>query len=364
MRKGSSLHRFLSRIYWWYHRRWEAYLERKRCRELRRRIRSPFGKKVYLIGTPTHENVGDSAIVLAQKAFLQKCGWEAERVIEITDVQYRRDWEKICKWIPKGALITQLGGGHMGNQWVEEEKLHQQQVLRLPKNPAVIFPQTLYYTPDEKGEADAKASVPVYNGKKQLTMVAREAFSFEAMQRLYPDTQVLLVPDIVLSMDMAAFGAREQQRDGVILCMRGDLEQSMTQEERAKIEEMLQRRTLPFRRADMYCVQMASPENREQVVREKLEELSSAKLVITDRLHGMIFCALTGTPCIVFSNSNHKIKGTYEWLRHLPYIQFVQSVREAEAHLDGMLQMKDCRFDNAPLRPYYEQLAEVVKRYV
>ena len=46
-----------------------------------------------------------------------------------------------------------------------------------------------------------------------------------------------------------------------------------------------------------------------------LNEISQLDIVITDRLHGMIFCYITGTPCIAFDNDNHKISETYKkWL--------------------------------------------------
>ena len=112
MRIADSLKRFLRPVYWWYHRQWEHHLERKRRLRKWREIVFPLGQKVYLIGTPSHENLGDSAIVLAQKAFLKSCGWEEERIIELTDEDYARDWERIRKWVPKNGFIAQLGGGH------------------------------------------------------------------------------------------------------------------------------------------------------------------------------------------------------------------------------------------------------------
>ena len=61
-----------------------------------------------------------------------------------------------------------------------------------------------------------------------------------------------------------------------------------------------------------------------------MQEFCDAKLVITDRLHGMIFAAISETPCIVFSNYNHKVGGTYEWIKQLPYIRYVENMGEAK----------------------------------
>ena len=57
----------------------------------------------------------------------------------------------------------------------------------------------------------------------------------------------------------------------------------------------------------------------------KLTQFRSAKLVVTDRLHGMILCLLSGTPCLVLPNSNHKISQTQlDWLRDHPRLIFLE----------------------------------------
>ena len=66
------------------------------------------------------------------------------------------------------------------------------------------------------------------------------------------------------------------------------------------------------------------------------------------------------TPCIAFSNNNHKVKGTYDWIRYLPYIKYAETIEEAEGYIPELLAMKNCRFDNTPLLPYFEKLKEVV----
>ena len=76
----------------------------------------------------------------------------------------------------------------------------------------------------------------------------------------------------------------------------------------------------------------------------------------------MIFAALTGTPCIVFSNYNHKVKGTYEWISYLPYVKYAETAEEAILYIPELLQMKNCHYDSTPLKPYFEKLAEIVKR--
>ena len=79
------------------------------------------------------------------------------------------------------------------------------------------------------------------------------------------------------------------------------------------------------------------------------------ELVITDRLHGMIFSAITGTPCIVINSKSPKVRGCYEWIRHLDYIQFCDDVSRIKDIYEKM-EKKKYEYDNNRLRPFYDSL--------
>ena len=115
--------------------------------------------------------------------------------------------------------------------------------------------------------------------------------------------------------------------------------------------------------SDMISSSSVDLGDRSATVERKLEQFASAELVITDRLHGMIFAAIAGTSCIVVNSKSPKVRGCYEWIRHLPYIRFAESAADVEVLLPQLLAMKDCKFDNTPLLPYFDQLAEVVREY-
>src|SRR5699024_1734022 len=61
-------------------------------------------------------------------------------------------------------------------------------------------------------------------------------------------------------------------------------------------------------------------EIRKKYLERKFKEFSTSKLVVTDRLHGMIFSLITGTPCIAFDNISKKVSGVYEWFKDTGYI--------------------------------------------
>lgn len=319
--------------------------------------------KYFVIGTPEHINIGDSAIALSELSFLKFCGVPQERIREITFNEYYEYLDIIKRQINSKDVLIYHGGGNMGDQWFAEEKQRRTVFADFPKNKIIIFPQTIYYSDTPSGHAEQEKSIPVYNGRVGLTLVAREKKSFEIMQTLYPGTPVLLTPDIVLSANGSVFGLQQQTRQGVLLCFRNDAEQAMTPQERQAIEAYLQAKNSTYRFTDMYADGPVTKENRRVCVQNKFNAFASAELVITDRLHGMVFAAIAETPCIVFGNYNQKVEGTYEWIKYLPYIRFVKSTKEAERAYAELKDMKNCKFDNAPLAPYFEKLAELVKKY-
>ena len=336
-------------------KRWEA--KRRFCRYLRIKGR----KRAMIIGSPVYTNLGDSAIFLAERQFLKTCGYKESEIKEVTYTEFYSYRDIIRKKLKQNEPIYGLGGGNMGNQWPEEEKIRYDLIRDYPENPIIVFPQTIHFL--EHSEEAVAVSQAYYNRKKNLILIAREKESEKIMQSLYPDATVLLSPDIVLSAVMEDFGAIVTERTGVLLVARNDPEKAVNDEVWQILKTEVKKLGLHLAQTDMYADTPVTKENRRELVRKKMQEYCRAELVITDRLHGMVFAALTGTPCIVFSNYNHKVKGTYDWISYLPYIQYVETAEEAIKLIPELLSMKNCRYDNTPLLPNYDKLAEIIREY-
>jgi len=76
-------------------------------------------------------------------------------------------------------------------------------------------------------------------------------------------------------------------------------------------------------------------DERNETLRSKWEEFGQCSLIITDRLHGMIFSAVTGTNCIAFDNISHKVCGGYEWLEKLDYVKYCDNYNDFENAFQG-----------------------------
>ena len=303
------------------------------------RLKGDINKTAFLIGTPTHVNVGDSAIVMAEIAFLKQNGYE--NILEITLEEYSAYRKCILRLMPKYARIFLPGGGNMGSLWPIEEKWRSQIIQDFAQHQVVVFPQTIYYANDFEATALKENSVAVYNTKSNLTVVAREQKSFDLMKQLYPNLNVVLAPDIVLSMGYQPF---IMERDGILVCFRHDKERSLSINDEEKMMVELKEQGYIIKVIDTMAEKQITIENREEIVREKMQQFAAARLVITDRLHGMIFAAITGTPCIVLENNHHKVRGTYEWIKDLDYIHFMSTIEEALSFVSELYNKVECKF--------------------
>ena len=146
-----------------------------------------------------------------------------------------------------------------------------------------------------------------------------------------------------------------------MFCLRGDLEKQADTKVLESIKRELVVRGYEVLETSTVSGRNISKQEREQSVREKLEEFSQAELVITDRLHGMIFSAITSTPCIAMDNLSRKVSGGYEWLKYLEYIQMVEP---ETISMDSVKKMLDCNgkgYSRQPLEQYYGKIKHSIR---
>lgn len=98
-------------------------------------------------------------------------------------------------------------------------------------------------------------------------------------------------PDIVLALNRSE---PKFNRQGVLLCCRSDKEKVLSDEVIALLEEKLSSKGELVARTDTVVPYGVSSSVREFEVERKFDEFRKARLVITDRLHGMILRRLRG----------------------------------------------------------------------
>jgi pyruvyl transferase EpsI len=79
-------------------------------------------------------------------------------------------------------------------------------------------------------------------------------------------------------------------------------------------------------------------------------------MVVTDRLHGMIFAAITNTPCIAMGNINGKVKSVYEtWLSNNQYVKYANNVDEFEQMLKELDLNEQYLYDPKQVRKAFRE---------
>lgn len=315
------------------------YIYEKRKKNL---VKGLKGKetKIVLLDTSIHNNIGDACIALAEILFLEKM---PIKLVEIDQEECAVYLEDIKRYIKKEDIVVIHGGGNLGNVWLHHELTRRKIIQMFPGNLIVSMPQTFYFTRDSVGEKERKESCRIYNKHQNLYLFAREKVSYELMKKNFGEN-TRLVPDIVLSINKDYFKMPEFRRDGVLFCMRRDAEKSISQILEKKMKEYFISIGKKIVETDMVAKGEIRKNDREEIIKKKLEEFKKAEVVITDRLHGMIFAFLMNTPCLVFANNNHKIQGVYEWIKSCGYIRFVSEhlnkIEEIESEYQKVISVK------------------------
>ncbi|MCM1425822.1 MAG: polysaccharide pyruvyl transferase family protein [Eubacterium sp.] len=314
-------------------------------------------RRIYLIGTPDHYNIGDHIITYATCVFLQDIVPEIE-IIEISMKEFPRKLPELQKNIRQDDILILQGGGNMGNIYWRNERIRREIIKRFYNNKIIIFPETIYYTKDCEGTADLAISQSIYEKAAKLVICAREKVSYEIMNEVYPWNTVILVPDMVCYLEPNISVSREK----VKLFYRSDLEKSISEALKQKIEEFLKDRKLDYEYKDMMHLGKGyiGKANRDRIVWNKIKEIAGAKLVITDRLHAMILSVITGTPCLVIAEYNHKIESAYyTWFETVPYIVLLKDSSKLEEKAKALLEMP--RQPNIKFKDKYEALIMSLK---
>jgi len=308
-----------------------------------------------LLGPSESENLGDSAIGYAEKAFFER---EGMALVEITQAQFRTFKRRIRRAIGPGALIAIQGGGAMGSQYRDQEEIRSWAIRSFPKNAIVQFPQTVYFADTPAAEKLKRQAVQLYGTHKGLTLFAREAFSYEIMRNLYHN-RVEIAPDIVMSLPPYESGG---EREGALMILRCDVEANLNIQDYFDIKNRLARGGLSVEVSDTRLARRIPLERRDEELRAFLQKMASKKIVVTDRLHAMIFAAITGTPCIAFGNYNHKVLGGYQWLKDLGFVRFCSSADEFGQALGSLDLDKRYSYRDNGLEGAFESLRQAIHR--
>lgn len=296
------------------------------------------GDRCVLLDFPAHGNVGDSAIWLGERAWLERRG------VEITYVCDRTTFSKsaVADAVGTGTILLH-GGGNFGDIWQPHQAFRQEVITSFPHNRIVQLPQTLHFqNPDELERARA-----IVNAHDHLLILCRDRES-HAFARTHFRAQAVLCPD--MAFQLGHIDPPGERGPGVVWLARTDPESAIGEMRRptngleptdwltdtptavvAAAQHLQDRlRRDPSDRAAI----LEAPALYDAVARERVlrgcRTLAAGQVVVTDRLHGHILCELMGLPHVLLDNNYGKLRRFFQtWTWRSRLVRWASSVEHA-----------------------------------
>ncbi|MBL4940751.1 MAG: polysaccharide pyruvyl transferase family protein [Colwellia sp.] len=279
-------------------------------------------KKIIVALAADYGNLGDVAISYAQHQFLTS-NYPDRDIIDVPISRTLKNIRTLKKHLTDDDIITIVGGGNLTNKYQEIENFRLLWLKEFPNNKIISFPQTIDFSNDDVGKSSLSASFKYYNSHSKFHMFARESVSLKMMNEKLKAV-ALFCPDIVLSLNKSI---PELTRKSITCCIRDDDESNLSTEQRNELIASIKSKycsNVTFTDTHIGTSELSWHE-RQQALEKIWAEFKQSKVIVTDRLHGMIFSVITKTPCVVLTNNNHKIMQTYEdWLKPLPHIYLIR----------------------------------------
>ena len=331
----------------------------KNANLLCKRIKDISAPRFYILGTPEHGNLGDRAIVAGEENFIRQ--YFSEYTIVHVPIQELNPFllRKLKKIITSADRITIHGGGNFGTLYPEIHQTQENAIFALNTFPLVVFPQTFYFSEDKQGQKMLEKTRQVYRSCSNLTIALREKESYKFVKKNFPETKTFLIPDMVLNIPEFF---SQNSRNGALICLRSDSEATLPIKEYHNILRVMRQHFKKMEEIDthVYYDDLTDKEAKNELNKLWLK-MASSEIVVTDRLHGMIFAALTKTPCIVFLSKSHKLKGCYEWIKNLNYVKLIESSDCLSNAISEVTSVKTPYYDIKDVQKLYQILADAIK---
>lgn len=333
----------------------EFLLENILCKE-----KKPDGKRIFLLNSHDGRNMGDILISIAELYFFRKYLNDYE-VVEVPLSACLGDIDILKKNVSKEDIITISGGGYMGSLWMDGgENNIRKYIQGFPHNRIYIFPQTMYFGVDKVSISEKKKTQDIYNRHQHLTICFRDRASYDEGKRIFSENvHKYYIPDVVTLMD-ESFATFE--RRGITICFRDDKEVVINDENRKKLIILLSDKDPMVDSFSMICNERVAFSERMDKLNLLYEKIQRSRLVVTDRLHCMLTCAVTGTPCAALNNISGKIKGTYEWIWNNKHIRYFDSAEELIESIEELIAIKPSAYERSQkIEQLFKELAEDIR---
>lgn len=312
-----------------------------------------------VLGVPDYGNLGDQALKFAEYNFIHNYFPDFKIVpVGLNDGDLIRN---IKRKVKNKDIIAQQAGGNIGTLYPLIHNTQLSFLSSFKKDRVFVFPQTLYFKDDNEGEQYLKNTESIYRDMQHFLLFTRDKFSYNFAQKKLPEVDATLMPDMALSLTPRI---TDKRRNGVILLLRNDAEKTLSVRDLQVLLKNVKRNFKNnYIQSDTHIYFDNIDDNfAKNKIYELWDKISRSQLVITDRLHGMVFAALTNTPCIVLHSKSPKIQGVYEWIKNNKFIFLEDDINELSNMIKSALATSGCHFERKNIKEKFDQMAELINK--
>ena len=336
------------------------YNENRKVRKLSKKK----GKKIYYFGMCENTNMGDMAQIYCVEKWIKKSYpdymliWCHTATLMLPNSTLLKN---IKRYITNDDFIVFQCGYNTHDLGGHQDEMHQMVMKEFPNTVMIMLPQTVYFKSQVRKEKCSKS----YNAHRKLFFMARDPISLNLAKEMFPDVTCEMYPDIVASLIGKFYN--EESRNGICLCLRNDVEQFYSMEDRDKLLSILEKID------DVTLMDTVIPvsfskvnKNIEKYVWKMIEFFGKKRLVVTDKYHGTIFSLVSNTPVIMIKTTDHKLTSVYEWFKRIypDRVYFAKDIDEVQVLAKEILKKPNYSklstyFDDT----YYKDLTEKIETW-
>lgn len=319
-------------------------------------------KRIWYFCVPTHSNLGDQAQACCIEKYFRKF-FSDHIVFSLSNNAFDFYEEKILMILKEKIKETDLiffQSGYTFTGIHPYENMHRKIVENFPYNKIVFLPQTVKF----KNQKILENVQNFYGKYDNIYFFARDKISYDIYKSIFPEHRnVHCFPDIVTT-EIGNYDFNNNERNGILLCVRNDVEKLYSFQEISLFKEKLQK----IAKVSLSDTNSETKENSLKEYWKKIEETiddyAQYQVIITDRYHGTIFALIANTPVIILKTTDHKVVTGADWFEGVyeDYVYVVNDLEEASQVAQQIVTGFEYRkLPSYFKEKYYDRLKDIIE---
>ena len=319
-------------------------------------------KRIWYFCVPTHSNLGDQAQACCIEKYFRKF-FSDHIVFKLSNNAFDFYEEKILMILKEKIKETDLiffQSGYTFTGIHPYENMHRKIVENFPYNKIVFLPQTVKF----KNQKILENVQNFYGKYDNIYFFARDKISYDIYKSIFPEHRnVHCFPDIVTT-EIGNYDFNNNERNGILLCVRNDVEKLYSFQEISLFKEKLQK----IAKVSLSDTNSETKENSLKEYWKKIEETiddyAQYQVIITDRYHGTIFALIANTPVIILKTTDHKVVTGADWFEGVyeDYVYVVNDLEEASQVAQQIVTGFEYRkLPSYFKEKYYDRLEDIIE---